>query len=81
MEDLVSDLVAILNTSDFYPDDLIYKIEDPATEEEHSFCKKMGPLCFRVEGCYDCVTKVWYITSKEQPRPLLSYKFDSLLMR
>lgn len=41
-------------------DDYIYKIENPATEEERLFCQmKSGPFCFPVlQDTKECVTKV-----------------------
>ena len=53
-------LSEIHDTYDFFPDDYIYKIEDPATEEERLFCQmKSGPFCFPVlQDTNECVTKV-----------------------
>ena len=61
-------LSEIHDTYDFFPDDYIYKIENPATEEERLFCQmKSGPFCFPVlQDTKECVTKVgWpgYIAS------------------
>ena len=73
-------LSEIHDTYDFFPDDYIYKIEDPATEEERLFCQmKSGPFCFPVlQDTNECVTKVGlpgYIASyswKKKPCQLIA---------